>query len=53
MHRSPFCLPHLISAKSLPLAALLALVAGPIAKAEFSAYNDIASGPGTHPNTTL
>ena len=25
----------------------------PVAQAEFSAYNDIASGPATHPNTTL
>ncbi len=33
---------------SLMLASLAS-----IAQAEFAAYNDIASGPGTHPNTTL
>ncbi|MGI9241969.1 MAG: lamin tail domain-containing protein, partial [Verrucomicrobiales bacterium] len=32
---------------------LILAVLAPVAMAEFSAYNDIASGPATHPNTTL
>ena len=34
-------------------ASLLVATLVPMAQAEFSAYNDIASGPATHPNTTL
>ncbi|MEN8773644.1 MAG: lamin tail domain-containing protein [Akkermansiaceae bacterium] len=43
----------LVGSANLSRASLLLATFVPLAKAEFSAYNDIASGPATHPNTTV